>query len=105
MVCDKCKRHLMHHASIITIAHHGAWLLMKFGFCQHTKFNGLIQLMRVGYNWTISKWLELELDYNSEITIYEFLNIVINMFGVLIEVLITKVQISMGNFKSFVKNH
>ncbi len=52
-----------------------------------------------------SKWLELELDYNTERTIYAFLNIMINRFGVLIEVLTTKVQISMGNFKSFVKNH
>jgi hypothetical protein len=52
-----------------------------------------------------SKWLELELNYNSERTIYAFLNIMINRFGVLIEVLTTKVQISLGNFKSFVKNH
>jgi len=52
-----------------------------------------------------SKWLELELNYNSERTIYAFLNIMINRFGVLIEVLTTKVQISLGNFKSYVKNH
>jgi hypothetical protein len=52
-----------------------------------------------------SKWLELELNYNSERTIYAFLNIMINRFGVLIEVLTTKVQISLGNFKIFVKNH
>jgi hypothetical protein len=52
-----------------------------------------------------SKWLELELNYNSERTIYAFLNIMINRFGVLIEVLTTKVQISLGNFKFFVKNH
>jgi hypothetical protein len=52
-----------------------------------------------------SKWLEMVLDYNSERATYAFLKIMFNRFGVLIEVLITKVQIPMGNFKSFVKNH
>ncbi len=76
----------------ITIAHHWAWLSMKFGFFQPIKFDDITYLICFGcVNWTFFELTKVDViarSHNNEGVVYAFLNKVFSMFNALIKIII-----------------
>lgn len=78
------------YTSYIVIAHHGVWLLVKFGFWWPIEFDSVTNQCVLIMIKHFSKWLKLVplLGHNSERTTCAFIDRVFSIFGAPTKVLI-----------------
>ncbi len=69
----------------MTIAHHGAWVLVVFRYCQPTKFDSIKQFVCFGYDQAFLEEVKVDVisNHNNEGATYAFLDKLFNRFGAL----------------------